>query len=244
VNFEYISKNNYLMGLLLEKVKLANLVYGDGLVDNYKKNSLYFYEKYKRSDKEVRVMPLSRIEFGRFYFLHYLDDSNWIKWSPIFAITLKRFENLNILLAINFNFVPLEVRTSIFDGIILEQNFEKDTKLKVDFNGVYQRLKKYGFEYAICEYNLAQIKLCHKIEMESVPRFLYSGHPKNKYDAKKLYGIWKAKFKDRDKRDKEISLSLINDFYSASDDISEHYQVLKGHIQRLQASINKYGRQS
>lgn len=232
------------MGLLLERVKLANLVNGDGIAENYKLNSLYFFNKYRKSDKEVLAIPLSRIQAGRFYFFHYLDDSNWVKWSPVFVIGIKKFENLQIISAINFNFVPLEVRTSVFDNIINDQNFEKDTPLKVDFNGVYQRLKKYGFEYAIQEYNLAQIKLCHKIEMQSVPRFLYSGHPKNKYDAKKLYSIWKAKIVTRNQRDAEMSQALIKDFFDVSNDISSNYEVLRGHIKRLQTSLEKYGRQS
>ena len=80
--------------------------------------------------------------------------------------------------------------------------------------------------------------------MNSVPRFLYSGYPANKYDPKKLYGIWKAKIKTRDKRDAEISKSLIKDFFDVSDEISSNYDVLKGHIQRLQSSLEKYGRQS
>ena len=232
------------MGELLERVKLSNLVNGDGIADAYKKNSLYFYNKYQKSDLEVQAIPLSKIQAGRFYFFHYLDDSNWMKYSPVFVISVKKFENLQIVMAMNFNFVPLEVRTSVFDNIIIEQNFEKDIPLKVDFNGVYQRLRSYGFEYSIVEYNLAQIKLSHKIEMRSVPRFLYAGHPKNKYDAKRLYGIWRAKIKDRDKRDAEMSSALIMDFFEASDEITENYDVLRGHIQRLRTSLEKYGRQS
>ena len=232
------------MGELLERVKLSNLVNGDGIADAYKNNSLYFYNKYQKSDLEVQAIPLSNIKAGRFYFFHYLDDSNWMKYSPVFVISVKKFENLQIVMAMNFNFVPLEVRTSVFDNIIIEQNFEKDIPLKVDFNGVYQRLGSYGFEYSIVEYNLAQIKLSHKIEMRSVPRFLYAGHPKNKYDAKRLYGIWKAKLKTRDKRDAEMSSALIMDFFEASDEITENYDVLRGHIQRLRTSLEKYGRQS
>lgn len=232
------------MGLLLEKVKLSNLVNGNGIAENYKLNSLYFFNKYRKSDKEVTAVPLSRIQSGRFYFFHYLDDSNWIKWSPVFVIDIKKFENLQIINAVNFNFVPLEVRTTVFDPVMVEQNFEKDTPLKAQFDEVYKRLRRYGFEYAIQQYNLVQIKLCHKIEMESVPRFLYSGHPKNKYDAKKLYQIWKAKIKTRDQRDAEMSQALIKDFYDVSNEISSNYEVLKGHIKRLQSSLEKYGRQS
>ena len=232
------------MGELLERVKLSNLVNGDGIADNYKKNSLYFYEKYMKSDNEVQSVPLSRIQSGRFYFFHYLDDSNWMKYSPVFVISLKKFENLQIIMAVNLNFIPLEVRTATFDNFIIEQNFENDLALKVDFNGMYQRLKGYGFEYSICEYNLVQVKLCHQIEMNSVPRFLYAGYPKNKYDPNKLYSIWKAKIKDRDKRDAEMSSALMKDFFNVSDEISSNYEVLRGHIQRLQTSLEKYGRQS
>ena len=80
--------------------------------------------------------------------------------------------------------------------------------------------------------------------MNSVPRFLYSGYPKNKYDAKKLYFIWKAKLINKDKRDAEISQFLLKDFYETSEEISNKYDVLKGHIKRVKASIEKYGRQS
>lgn len=232
------------MGELLERVKLSNLVNGDGIADAYKNNSLYFYNKYQKSDLEVQAIPLSKIEAGRFNFFHYLDDSNWMKYSPVFVISIKKFENLQIIMAINFNFIPLGIRTVVFDNIIVEQNFEKDIPLKVDFNGVYQKLKSYGFEYSIVEYNLAQIKLCHSIQMDSVPRFLYAGHPKNKYDPSKLYGIWKAKIKNRDKRDAEMSSALIKDFFEASDEITKNYDVLRGHMQRLQTSLEKYGRQS
>jgi hypothetical protein len=232
------------MGDLLERVKLSNLVNGNGIADNYKNNSLYFFEKYRKSDKEVTAVSLSKIQAGRFYFFHYMDDSNWMKWSPVFVITIRKFENLQIIFAINFNFVPLEVRTSVFDEVLNDNNFEKDTPLKVNMEEAYKRLRRYSFEYSICEYNLAQIKLCHKIEMNSVPRFLYSGHPKNKYDATKLYSIWKAKLMNKNKRDAEMSQLLLKDFYEASEEISNKYDVLKGHIKRVQASIEKYGRQS
>ena len=232
------------MGELLERVKLSNLVNGDGVADAYKNNSLYFYQKYQRSDQEVQAVSLSAIQSGRFYFLHYLDDSNWMKYSPVFVISVKKFENLQIVMAINFNFVPLEVRTSVFDNVIIDENFEKDLPLKVDYNGVYQKLKGYGFEYSIVEYNLMQIKLCHKIEMNAIPRFLYAGHPKNKYDAKKLYDIWKVKLKTQNQRDAEMSKALITDFFEASDEISKNYDILRGHIQRLQSSLEIYGRKS
>ena len=232
------------MGELLERSKLGRLVYGAGDFENYKNNSLFFYESFSQSTELVEAVDSASMQIGGFYHLHYMDDSNWMKYSPVFVISVKKFENLQIIMAVNMNFIPLEVRTSVFDNVIVEQNFEKDLPLVVDYNGVYQRLRRYGFEYAICEYNLAQVKLCHKINMDSVPRFLYSGHPKNKYDARKLYGIWKAKLKTRDKRDAEMSSSLIKDFFDVTDDISSNYEVLRGHIQRLQSSLEKYGRQS
>ena len=60
------------MGELLERVKLSNLVNGNGVADAYKNNSLYFYQKYQRSDSEVQAIPLSKIEAGRFHFFHLM----------------------------------------------------------------------------------------------------------------------------------------------------------------------------
>ena len=77
--------------------------------------------------------------------------------------------------------------------------------------------------------------------MYVVPRFLYSGHPINKYDPEKLYSIWKAKLGSRSERDREMSQLLISDFYNASDEIMENFKVLKGHADRIKRSLDKYG---
>jgi hypothetical protein len=229
------------MGELLERVKLSNLVHGDGIADNFKNNSLFFYENYSKSSKEILNIPRGKIQIGGFYFLHYLDDSNWMQYSPVFTIDVKKFSNLIILNAINFNFIPLEIRSTIFDKFMIEENFENDKLLEVTYEGVYNELLKYGFEYAIVEYNLSQIQTVHKISMDLVPRFLYAQHPINKYDPKKLYSIWTAKIDDKAERHQEMSNSLIKDFYTASDDILENYTVLKNHIARIQKSLDKYG---
>ena len=164
-----------------------------------------------------------------------------MKYSPVFTVDVKKFSNLIILNAVNFNFIPLEVRSSIFDKFIIKDDFDKDRLLSVNYEGVYKELLKYGFEYAIVEYNLAQIQIVHKISMNLVPRFLYSQYPINKYDPIALMNIWKAKIKDKDKRHQEISNALIKDFYTISDDIMENYTLLKDHINRIQKSIDKYG---
>jgi hypothetical protein len=171
-----------------------------------------------------------------------MDDSNWMRYSPIFTVDFKKFENLIVIIGINFNFIPLEVRVSIFDKFIKEEDFENNTLLEVDFQGVYKELLQYGFEYALVEYNLQQVQLVHKINMSVVPRFLYSGHPKNKYDPQKLYEIWSAKLDSRADRDAEMSKALIKDFYQISDDIKENYKLLKGHADRIRRSLEKYGR--
>lgn len=229
------------MAELLERVKLALLVNGNGIVENYKNNSLYFYDKYQSSDKQVKSMRGGEMQLGGFYFIHYQDDSNWMKYSPVFTVDFKKFGNKIIIFAVNLNFIPIEVRTTIFDPFISEDNFENDTLLTVNYEGMYDQLRRYGFEYAICEYNLGQVLFVHKISMDLVPRFLYAGHPINKYDPKKLYSIWKAKIADRDLRDQEMSSALIDEFFEISDDINKNYNVLKGHIQRLKRSISKYG---
>ena len=229
------------MGKLLDRIGLRMLVDGDGLADNFKDNSLDFYEKYEKSDDKVTSVDVSSIQPGNFYHFHYLDNSNWMMYSPVFVTNYKNIGNKTIIFAVNFNFIPLEVRAFLFDNFMIEEDFEKDRPLKVDYKGMYSELIKYGFEYGLVEYNAAQIKLVHRIEMELVPRFLMAGHPKNKYDPGKLFSIWQSKLKDKDKRNQEIMNSTMDDFYDSRGEINEKYVLLKDHIKRIQNSEKKYG---
>lgn len=229
------------MGELLERVKLNNLIYGNGIAENYKNNSLYFYEKYSKSDKFATSIRIGEVRKGEFYFFHYADDSNWMKYSPVFVTDFKKFGNKIIILALNFNFIPLELRIFIFDKFMTDKNFQDDVPLVVDYEGMYNELKKWGFEYSICEYNTKQVVSTHRIKTEVVPRFLYSGHPINIYDPNKLYSIWEVKIKNQSSRDSEIMRANIKDFYDISNEINESYQQLRGHIERLRKSLEKWG---
>lgn len=222
------------MGELTERSKRSLLVNGNGIVDNFKNNSLYFYEKYtNKSSDEIRSVSIKDVIPGGFYFLHYQDDSNWMKYSPVFIADYKKFSNKIVIFAVNFNFVPLEIRILLFDKFIIDQNFERDDLLKVDLDGMYTELRKIGFEYALMEYDASKILIAHKIKLDILPRFLYHQHPINKYDPGKLIQIWEAKIEARDQRHKEMMLALVSEFYDASFDISEKYDALKGHIQRI-----------
>jgi len=229
------------MGELVDRIGLRMLVDGSGLADNFKNNTLYFYDKYQKSDELVTAIGINDILPGMFYHFHYLDSSNWMQYSPVFVTNYKKVSNKIIIFGVNFNFIPLEVRAYLFDKFMIEENFEKELPLKVDYKGMYDELKKYGFEYALVEYNASQIKLVHRIKMDVVPRFLISSHPKNKYDPAKLFSIWQVKIKDRDKRDQEIMQSTIDDFFDVKDQINEKYVLLKDHIKRIQANMKKYG---
>lgn len=229
------------MGELLEQVKYNNFKNGLSIADNYKNNTKWFYDQYKKSSKEVLSVQLDSLHSGGFYFLHYLDDSNWMKYSPIFAVDTKKFDKNIILNAINFNFIPLEIRVAIFDKYITINNLDKNKLLSVDYVSIYNILKKYGFEYSLVEYNMTQIKLAHEIDMSLVPKFLYSGYPSNTYDSKKLYSICVKKLETADKRNQEMMTAIIKDFYNISNDINENYNMLKSHIQRVQTSYAKYG---
>jgi hypothetical protein len=229
------------MGELVNRIGLRMLVDGDGLADNFKNNSLYFYDKYQKSDKNVRAVGVNDILPGNFYHFHYLDSSNWMMFSPVFVTNFKKISNQIIIFGVNFNFIPLEVRAYLFDNFMIEEDFEKDRPLKVNYDGMYSELIKYGFEYALVEYNALQIKMVHRIEMDSVPRFLISAHPKNKYDPGKLFDIWQVKLKDKDKRNQEIMNSTIDDFFDTKGEINEKYVVLKKHIQRIQTNLRKFG---
>ena len=63
------------MGELVDRIGLRMLVDGDGLADNFKNNSLHFYNKYEKSDKDVKAVGVSDILPGNFYHFHYLDRS-------------------------------------------------------------------------------------------------------------------------------------------------------------------------
>ena len=232
------------MGALLDRVNESLKKYGNGIADNFKNNSLYFYDKFQKSDDKVQSTRISDIQMGRFYFFHYKDDSNWMKYSPVLIVGQKKFDNLTIILAVNLNMMPIQVRASFFDQFLTDKDMDDDRALNIDLKGTYDELFKYSFEYSIMEYNAAQLVFLHRINMIKVPTFLYSGHPINKYDPVKLYDIWKVKLKTKYERDQEMSQALISDFYQMSDDIDENYTVLKNHIKRLQNSLNKYGRSS
>ena len=229
------------MGELLERVKLNLLVYGNGIEENFRNNSLFFSDKYSKSDKMVTALSTTDLQPGGFYFLHYLDDSNWMKYSPVFVVEQRNFGNQIIVMAVNLNFIPLELRAMIFDPYIQEEYFENDTFLKVDYSGMYKELIRVGFEYSLMEYNAIQIKMVHKIHMEMLPRFLYSQHPRATYDPKKLMEIWHKKLETKSARNQEMMQSMIDEFYDINNDISEKYKVMKDHIKRIQKSLKKYG---
>ncbi len=229
------------MGELIERVKLSLLVYGNGIEDNFKNNSMFLMDKYSKSDEMVRAIDVSSIEPGAFYFFHYLDDSNWLRYSPVFVAGYKKFGNQTIIFAINFNFIPLEIRPMMFDEYLLPENFEKDMPIKTEYEKTYQELLKVGFEYSLMEYNAIQIKMVHRIHMEMLPRFLYAQHPKATYDPKKLMEIWTKKLETKKERDKEMMKAMIEEFYEVNKEISGKYKVLKDHIARIQKSAKKYG---
>ena len=229
------------MGALDDRVKLNLLVYGNGIEENFKTNSLFFMEKYSQSGNQITAINVTNMEPGVFYFLHYMDDSNWMRYAPVFFIEQKNFNNKIILMSINLNFIPLEVRSLFFDPYITEEMFEKNLPLKVDYVKIYQELLKVGFEYTLMEFNLSQIKMVHRISMDMVPRFLYSQHPKATYDPKKLMDIWNKKIETKSQRNQEMMSAMIKEFYDINGDISDKYKVMRGHIERIQKSLKKYG---
>ena len=68
--------------------KINLLVNGNGIPDNFKNNSLFFYNKYQESTKEVLGVSVTDIQPGGFYFIHYLDTSSWMQFSPVFVSKL------------------------------------------------------------------------------------------------------------------------------------------------------------
>ena len=137
------------MGALEERVKLSLLVHGNGLEDNFKNNSLELMDKWSKSDDMYKAINVTDIKVGGFYFLQYKDPSNWMKYSPLFVVDYKKFDNKIIIFGVNLNFIPLQIRSAIFDPYFKDEFFEDDTFLKVTYDGMYKELIKWGFEYAL-----------------------------------------------------------------------------------------------
>ncbi len=229
------------MGELIERSKLSLLVNGNGVEENYKNNSLWFYDKYSKSSELVQSINVKDIYPGGFYFFHYQDSSNWLKWAPVFVADFKKFSNKIIIFAVNFNFIPLEIRVGIFDKFIQSDDFEKNSLLAVTYQGMYNELKSLGFEYALMEFDALRIERVHRIHLDILPRFCYHQHPMVKYDPKKLIDIWNAKIAKSADRHKEIMSSSLEEFYDIKFDIDEKYKTLKNHIQRIRNNQIKYG---
>jgi hypothetical protein len=205
----------------------------------YKENTNKMYNLYRKPDKLVKPVRIGDLSPGKFFFMMYYDESNWMQYSPILFIDSKKFENKIIGYAINFNFIPLEIRSGMLDKMIkdLEDN---DQLSSITFENAYKMLLKVGYEYALVEYDLIRVERLYQIDFEILPNFLYSSYPKNKYDPEKLYSIWLKKLETRELRHQEIIQSTVKDFFDITEDISEDYKALEGHIKRLQRNARKF----
>jgi hypothetical protein len=225
------------MGYLIEKTSLRLLVNGDGLADNFIKNSTEMVERYSKSDKDVEAISIKNIYPGGFYHLQSEDKSNWMRNAPVFVADYRKIMNKIIILGVNLNFMPLEVRILFFDKFIDEKMYEKNSLLKVSYEGLYNELMSIGFEYSLMEFDASKIKMAHKISMHKLPNFLISAHPTNKYDPKKLFSIWQGKIEKSTQRNEEMRKSNLEDFYNIQKTIDGKYEALKGHIQRIRRNL-------
>lgn len=231
------------MGIFADKVKLALLVNGNGVVDNFNKNSQWFFESYQKSSPQVLNINVNLILPGGFYFFDYQDDkSNWIKYAPVFVCSYKKHSNKITYFALNFNFLPVEVRVLIFDKYLVEEDFEQNRFLVVDYAGLSNVLWSLGFEYALMPFDAIRITKVHRIELNILARFFYHQHPINRYDPRKLNEIWQAKIKDRDQRHQEMMQASLDDFYNLEAEISDKFVLLRSNIKRFRTSALKWGR--
>lgn len=225
------------MGYLIEKTKLKLLLNGNGLVENFHNNSLELAGMYQKSSKDVLSVPIKNITPGGFYHLISANESNWMRYAPVFIVEFKKISNKIIFIAVNLNFIPLEIRVLFFDKFIIEKDFEKDSFIKVNYTGIYNELRSIGFEYSLMEFDASKILFAHKISMDMVPRFLISAHPTNKYDPKKLMEIWNVKISKNKERDEEMKKLSLEDIYNVNTEINNKYDVLKNHIMRVRRNL-------
>lgn len=232
------------MGELYDRFKLNKLVNSDDPVSYFKENSIDFYKSYTKSTEQIKAIPVRLMIPGKFYFLHYKDDTNWIKWSPVFVVEEKKSYGFHCM---NLNFMPLEIRILFFDKYITDKDFESDAEkkgnhfIKVKPDMVQNELKKIRMNHCMKFYNSSQIVTCHRIMFDDLPNFLFSSHPMFKYDPKKLIQIWKQQASKSERRGDEMMKLTIEDLYNFDKEFKHRFDVLKGHIDRFRKSVQKWG---
>jgi len=139
------------------------------------------------------------------------------------------------------NFIPLEIRASIFDEMFA--NLEEENQINgISFEKMYKRLLRVGYEYALVEYDMSRVERCFHISIRILPRFLYSSYPTNKYDPEKLYSIWLKKLEKRELRHQEIITQLSSDLYKTTEEIELKYDALSDHMKRFKRNYDKFGK--
>lgn len=234
------------MGELIKVIE--NQSKGD-IVSYYKENTTLLYNYYTGKNPHpdiaptnaVKPTPVSKIQDGMFYFLTYQDESNWMQYSPIFFVDHKEFEDRIIGYGVNLNFIPLEIRASIFDEMF--PNLEEENQINgITFESMYKRLLRVGYEYALVEYDMSRVERCYHISIHILPRFLYSSYPTNKYDPDKLYSIWVKKLEKRELRHQEIIQQLSSDLFKTTEEIEMKYDSLSNHMKRFKRNHDKFGK--
>lgn len=209
-----------------------------GKVNLFKENSTKFFNLYQKPDGElVRGVPMDSLIEGRFYFIIYKDDSNWMKFAPIFFIDHAIYKSIKIFYGVNLNFLPLEIRVNAFDNVY-DPN-KPDCFRGINFEKAYKLLLKFGFEYGINEFDSRRIQRIYEIDMSNLADFIMSGYPANKYDPKKLYDIWEKKLETKEARHQAFIQATLQTFYDTENAVGEP-DVLKDRIKRIQAGTKKY----
>jgi len=227
---------------------IINLEKKQDSVKYFKDNSMFFLKQWQTPTQVDAVSPTKMFN-GQFYFYLYLDESNWMKFSPLFFIDMKIFDNRTIYYGINMNFLPLEVRIIFFDHFINNLDDDRQLMNKVSFKDAYNSLLAPsfkpaipGWEYSLVEYDARRIISAYKIPISLWHKFIYSQHPKNIYDPNKLYEIWVKKLETKQERHQAIITQLASDYFDAKIEINEENNILKNHIMRLQRNDRKYGK--
>lgn len=217
------------MSKFIDNYNTSLTLHGDGLVDNYRNNTMFFYNQYMKSSNDILSIKMEQMHIGYFYFIHYrIDDKKtFIQYSPILVVDFRKVNDLVIVFAINFNIIPLDMRHHIVDDLVDDNIINSNYRINITYELAYKILLKYGFEYAIVEYNPLDIVKVHKISTNILPRFICSGHPKVYYDHRKLYNIWKNALKTREKRYNENKNKLVSELEFVKNQMNSGYDKLK-----------------
>lgn len=220
----------------------------------YRNNAEFITANIKDIDsKDIIPVNINSIEKGKFYFIFYDlsgKSSKMEKFNPLFVIDWFDMDGTRMLFGISINFIPINIRTILFNTIcngnlkVLEDNLKYDIENQyafkdIGFNNIYKLLTSIGFEWSIRKFDMRLINKVYCVSTTILAEFItMSTASFTGVDDLKLIDIWKKKIVEQEERHKRIIKELLGDYKKMSSELNEKYMSLEDRNDNLQESLN------